>query len=190
MSVAQSIDQARGAAEGVTQEVAFEVLSSQRRRHVLHHLLQLPDGSAKLRDLTSQVAAWENETTPELVTSKQRMRVYTALRQSHLPKMDREGVVRFDPVSGLVELTEDAAQLEVYLDVVPHNEIPWSQYYLGLGAIGVALTSALWVNAFPFTLLPDLVWTGVLAVALTVSGLAHTLRNRAMKLGKEGRPPA
>lgn len=192
MSVARSSSASAAGPEspGLTREVAFDVLSSQRRRYVLHHLLGDEAGESELRDLTTQIAAWENDTDPQSVTSKQRMRVYTALRQSHLPKMDREGVVEFDPVSGDVELTEEAQQLEVYLDVVPHDEIPWSDYYLGLGAIGLAIVAALWMDAIPFSAIPDLAWTGVLAVALTASAAVHTYRNRRMRLGRDGQPPA
>jgi hypothetical protein len=175
--------------DGLSRETAFEVLSCTRRRYVLHHLLG-EDGNATLRELTMRVAAWENGVSIEKVTSKQRMRVYTALRQSHLPKMDREGVVEFDAASGDVELSESAEDLEVYLDVVPGNEIPWSEYYLGLGALGVALTAAVWVDAFPFGVVPDVTWIGVVSMALVASATAHTVRNRRMKLGAGGEPPA
>lgn len=190
MSVAEQADADGPDGVGLSREVAFDVLSSQRRRHVLHYLLQDDAGEAQLRDLTTRIAAWENDTTPEEVTSKQRMRVYTALRQSHLPKMDREGVVVFDPVSGSVELTEDASQLEVYLDVVPHDEIPWSDFYLGLGVLGLGVVTLLWLEVVPFALVPDLGWAGLFAAALAASGAVHKARARRMKLGRDGSPPA
>lgn len=173
---------------GLSRETAFEVLSCTRRRYVLHHLLA-DDGRATLRELTRRVAAWENDTTPDDITSQQRMRAYTALRQSHLPKMEREGVVSFDPASGDVELTDDAEALEVYLEVMPGDEIAWSDYYLGLGALGVALTAAVWVDAFPFTLVPAAAWVGVVSLAVVASGVVHALRSRHAALGAHGEPP-
>lgn len=190
MSVVKGTRAAAAEPTGLTREVAFEVLSSQRRRYVLHHLLGDEDGTSELRELTTQIAAWENDTDPESVTSKQRMRVYTALRQSHLPKMDREGVVSFDPVSGEVELTDEAKELEVYLDVVPHDEIPWSDYYLGLGALGLVAIAFVAVGVPPFDLLPALGWAAVIGVAVTASGVAHKLHNNRMRLGSDGEPPA
>ncbi|MFB6125431.1 MAG: hypothetical protein ABEJ59_05680 [Halanaeroarchaeum sp.] len=113
----------------LSRDVVFDVLSSTRRRYVLHYLRR-NDGTTNLRELSTIIAAWEYDTTPENVTSKQRTRVYTALRQSHLPKMDREGIIEFDPSSGDVIVTPEADDLEIYLDIVPHDEIPWSTYYL------------------------------------------------------------
>ncbi|MFC7046674.1 hypothetical protein ACFQH6_15815 [Halobacteriaceae archaeon GCM10025711] len=165
------------------------MLSSRRRRYVLHYLLQQEAGASELRELTMQLAAWENDTTVEEVTSKQRMRVYTALRQSHLPKMDREGVLEFDAARGTVELTEEASQLEVYLDIVPHNEIPWSEYYLGLGVISTALVAAVWMGTFPFGLVPDLAWAGLISVLFVASAAFHTYHSREMRLGTDGKPP-
>lgn len=190
MSVVKGSTLAAREAAGLTREVAFEVLSSQRRRYVLHYLLGECDGSSELRELTTRIAAWENDTDPSSVTSKQRMRVYTALRQSHLPKMDREGVVEFDPVSGDVELTEAARNLEIYLDVVPHDEIPWSDYYLGLGALGLATIVLSVVGLPPFDLIPAPGWAGVVGFAVTGSGVAHKLHNRRTKPGGVGEPPA
>lgn len=178
-----------GETQQLSQHVAFDVLSSRRRRYVLHFLFQDEDGQSDLRDLTMQLAAWENDVDRENVTSKQRMRVYTALRQSHLPKMDREGVVEFDTARGTVELTDEARQLEVYLDIVPHNEIPWSEYYLGLSAISLALVGAVWMDAFPFGAVPDLVWAAVIAVLFIASSVVHTHHSREMRLGVEGEPP-
>ncbi len=184
-----SEDGSDGRDAGLSRETAFEVLSCTRRRYVLRHLLA-EDGHATLRDLTMFVAAWENDVPVEAVTSQQRMRVYTALRQSHLPKMDRADVLSFDPASGEVELSDDADDLEVYLDVVPGDNIPWSEYYLGLGVLGVGLTAAVWLGTFPFTVVPDVAWVGVVSLALVASATAHALRSRRTKLGAAGEPPA
>jgi hypothetical protein len=189
---ADSVSDADGgddaADEGVSPQTAFEVLSCARRRYVLHHLLA-GDGRGSLREVTTRVAAWENGVAPDEVTSKQRMRVYTALRQSHLPKMDRAGVVAFDAASGEVELTDDADALEAYLGGPPGDDVPWSEYYLGLGAVGAALAAALWLEAFPFVAVPPETWLGAVSLALVASGLVHTLRTRRTA-GPSGEPTA
>lgn len=195
MSLAESVAGARlapgPASPELSREAAFDVLSSQRRRYVLHHLLgDEAGGESELRDLTTRVAAWENDTDPERVTSKQRMRVYTALRQSHLPKMDREGVVEFDPVSGEVELTEEAEELAVYLDAVPRDGMAWSDYYLGLGALSLGLAAVALLEVFPFALLPDAAWMLAIAVLLIASGAVQKYRTRTVRHDGDGVPPA
>lgn len=175
--------------EGVTQDVAFTVLSCRRRRYVLHYLAQA-DGEVTLNELSTQLAAWENDVSPEAVTYKQRMRLYTALRQSHLPKMDDSGVVDFDSSAGTVALTESASELEVYLDVVPHDEIPWSAYYLGLGLICAGLVAVAWAGVYPISLVPG---TGIATLVTTLytgSAIAHRYHERQNRLGAPGEPPA
>lgn len=181
-------DAAPAREEGLSRDVAFEVLSSRRRRHALHFLMQRDD-PVDLRELSERISAWENGVEPEEVTYKQRMRVYTALRQSHLPKMDEGGVVEFDKDRGRVAPTDETSELEVYLDVVPHNEIPWSTFYLGLGVLASAVVAAAWLQVFPFGVLPDIAWALATALALLASGVVHTLHNRQMRLGSDGNPP-
>lgn len=181
-------DAENAADEGLSPGTAFEMLSCARRRYVLHHLLA-GDGRGSLREVTTRVAAWENDVAPDEVTSKQRMRVYTALRQSHLPKMDRAGVVEFDPASGEVALTGDADALEAYLGGPPGDDLPWSEYHLGLGAVGAAVAAAVWLDAFPFAAVPAEAWLGAVSLALVASGLVHALRTRRTT-GPGGGPPA
>jgi hypothetical protein len=168
----------------VSQADAFEVLSARRRRDVLRYLFHR-DGQAELYDLTRQLAAWENDTTPDQITSTQRMRVYTALKQSHLPKMDDHGVIEFNDDRGTVTLTSDASQLSVYLDVVPHDDIPWSRYYLGVGLFGIGVWAMVWLQVFPFSAVPKAVWGAVLLGVVVASAVVHTTHTKRLKIDPE-----
>jgi hypothetical protein len=167
---------------------AFHVLSNRRRRYALHYLHQ-HDDAVELRDLAEQVAAWENGTTPAELDSSERKSVYISLHQSHLPKMDEVGVVEYDKDGNTVALTESASQLAVHLEVVTEDHLPWSEVYLGLAAVGVALVAALWVDTYPFTLLPDLAWATGIVVAFAVAAAAHTYATHGVTIGGDG-PPA
>ena len=108
----------------LSREEAFDVLSSERRRRVLGYLLDVDDRTT-LRDLSQMLAAWGNDVGVEEITSQQRKRVYTALKQFHLPKMDRTGVIDYDDDDrGTVTLADAARNLRVYLEIVPDREIP------------------------------------------------------------------
>lgn len=166
----------------------FEMLSNARRRHVVHYLLQ-HDETVTLRALSRQIAAWENNVAPEDVTSKQRKRVYTALHQSHLPKLDECGVIDFNDDRSLITPTERVSDLQVYLEVVPDNEIPWSVYYTGLGLFSASLLAAKTIGLFPFSELSGLAWAVLIVLLYTASALGHLYHTRQMKLGGEGPPP-
>lgn len=177
-----------GRTGGLTREVAFETLSSRRRRAVMHYLLR-EDRPVTLKELSKQIAAWENETVPDAVTYDERMRVYTALRQCHLPMMAAKDVIRFDEDRGVAELTPEASDLEVYLDIVPHDSIPWNRYYAGLGILSLAFTSANWVGLFPFAVLSGTACAGIISLLLTGSALVHVYHDRKMRIGLDGEPP-
>lgn len=167
---------------------AFEILKNRRRRDILHYLKQ--NGSeANVGNMAKQIAAWENNKEVDAVTSKQRKRLYTALYQSHLPKMDDVGILEYDQRSGTVELTQEGAELDVYLEFVPRNDINWSQFYLGLTAISAALVLANYLAIYPFTMSS----TTLMAVVLTafgVSAFVHVYQNAKNKIGRAGSPPS
>lgn len=173
----------------LSQEEVFSTLSNRRRRYVLHHLLR-QDEPVGLRELSARLAAWENGVSLSEVTYKQRVRVYTALRQSHLPKLAETGIVRYDDDRGVVEPTPEMSELEVYLDIVPHDEISWSRYYLGLGGLSAALLCGAYFGLFPLTLLSGFEWAIIVVGLFLASALAHARYESQTRLGDAGRPPA
>ena len=174
--------------ESLSRDLVFDVLKNRRRRHALHYLKQ-QDGSVELSELAEQVAAWENDSTVEGISAAERKRVYTALYQSHLPKLDDAGIVEYNQSRGIVELSERADELDVYLELVSQNDIPWSKYYLGLALLGVAIVSAAWLRLSPFSAFPDIVWAAVIVVAFSVSAAAHTYATRKRRVGTGPTPP-
>lgn len=172
----------------LTRDEVFETLSNRRRRFVLHHLQDV-DESSTLSEIAEQVAAWENDSTVDAISSSERKTVYTSLQQFHLPKMEEMGVVRFDQRDGTVALTEAATDLDIFLEVVDRYDIPWSVYYVGLSAIGGVMVALSAVGVEPFVAVPFSGWTMFVLTTLTVSAVAHYLHTRRMRLGSNSRPP-
>jgi DNA-binding transcriptional ArsR family regulator len=187
MSKQQLMNRTRPTESELSKDVIFSMLSNQRRRHVLHYLKR-NEGPATIRDLAEQIAAWENGIEIQELNYKQRKRVYTSLHQTHLPKLDDCGIVEYNRDRGVVTLTEKVGELNVYLEVVPKNDIPWSDYYLGLAGVGLALVVAAWLDIAPFTLLPDIAYAALVTVVLGVSAGFHTLNSRRNLLGGTERP--
>lgn len=160
----------------------FTVLSNHRRRNVITYLKEYGDG-AKVRDIAEQLAAWENDVDPVEVTYKQRKRVYTALHQSHLPKLAENGFIDYEPNRGIVSLTEESRQLEVYLEIVSDNEILWSEYYVGLAVVCVLLATAAWVGTVPFGTVSGYAYATLFALVFGVSGLVHRTVTRRNRVG-------
>ena len=104
-------------AETISLDDTFHILQNERRRQVLQYL-QGVEGMVMMSDIAEAIAAWENDTTVENLHSNQRQRVYIALYQSHLPKLDNLGVIKYNQSRGYVEPTPLLDQVSAYLDQV------------------------------------------------------------------------
>ncbi|MFC7234526.1 DUF7344 domain-containing protein [Halosegnis marinus] len=142
-----------------------------------------------IRDLSEQIAAWENNVERSAVTPKERKRVYTALHQTHLPKMDRLGVVVYDNDRGTVTLTDSVREFDIYLDVVPSDDLPWSQFYLALGGVLTALVAVAALGIPPFAYFDGFAYALFVALTFTAVGGYHALRDRRTLVGTAATPP-
>ena len=164
----------------------FDLLSNRRRRYAIHYCKQVGE-PVELGELAEQVAAWELDKEVAELTSAERKRVYTALQQNHLPTLARADVVEFE--NHTIELTDEAAALEVYLDIVPPDSIPWGVYYLGLSALGFVVLAGVALEIVPTGTVPALVWAALVLGLVAVSAVAHVLTSRRYRLGELERPP-
>ena len=139
--------------DALPKDEIFHLLQNQRRRYVLQYLQEV-DGTVEMRDMAEQVATWEHDTTLQALTSDERQRVYIALYQAHLPKLDEKGVIEYNQSRGIVEPTARVEQLTQYLQT-PENDaeetdaerdsISWGSYYLSASIFGGIL---LFMTAF------------------------------------------
>jgi len=127
--------------ESLSLDLVFEILKNSRRREVIHYLRDREsDERVSLGELAEHVAAIENDTTTDQLTSSQRKRVYVGLYQCHLPKMDDMGVVDFNQDRGHVALAPQSECLTEYLDRPTEEEgVQWHRYYGSISAAGIAI---------------------------------------------------
>ena len=104
----------------LTRDDMFHVLQCRRRRLVLKYLQEYDgDSPARMSDIAEHIAAVEHDTTVDALQSQERQRVYIALYQSHLVKMDKVGVISYNQSRGYVEATPLAERFAGYLDSEP-----------------------------------------------------------------------
>lgn len=189
MSQVRTVDQ-NGANVTLTRDEIFEVLSNQRRRYAFHYLRHHEGDTVPVGELAERIAAWEEGKTPEELTAEERKRVKTALHQFHLPKMDELRFVEYDNHRGEVRLSEETADVEIYLDIVPRLDVPWGHYYLGLSALNVLLLGGVWAGLPVLSWIPSFSWAIFFVVVYAVSAVVHTYWNRTQtRFGVDERPP-
>ncbi|MUW14248.1 hypothetical protein GJ633_05935 [Halorubrum sp. CBA1125] len=164
----------------------YDLLSNHRRRYVIH-FCKRADEPLSLSDLAEKVAAREQDKPVAELTSAERKRVYTSLQQTHLDRLADAGMIDYD--GDLVELTDEAATLDVYLDVVPEGSISWGIYYLGLSIISAVVLGGIWIGFVPTETVPELGWAALILAAFLASSVAQVVQNRRYRLGDMDEPP-
>lgn len=146
----------------------FGVLKNSRRRRVLRYLRE-NGGERTVSDLAEHIAAQENGTTRDQLTSSQRKRVYVGLYQCHLQKMDDAGVVDYNQSRGQVVLTDQADRFEEYIDTPGTGpERRWYWWYACVSVPGLLAVVASVLLDLSGSLV-SLLLGGVVALAMACS---------------------
>lgn len=163
----------------LSRDRVFDILSSPRRRYVLY-FLRTEESPIQLTDLAEHVAAWENDTTVEELSSQQRKRVYVSLYQTHLPKLAEAGLVEYDDDSGEVAVAGKTSEIDPYLGDTP-DDPEWYRYYLAVAVLCLVFIGAVLLNVAGLAAIGQttvaLVVVGAF-VALTTVHAVHSWRQR------------
>ena len=103
-----------GSEDTLSTDEIFELLKNNRRREILYYLEEA-DGSAAVKELARNIAAREHDVPASSVTDKQYKRVYVALVQTHIPKLENAGVIEFDDDEQTMALQNKAMNLYSHL---------------------------------------------------------------------------
>lgn len=154
----------------VDKDAIFEVLSSSRRRQLLYYLHQ-HGNEATLRDLAREVAITE---TGEPVDNDVVKRLYISLYQTHIPKLEEEGLVVYNEEEKRVELTDQVWNIAHVLDVDVNQSRQWPLYYATLAVIGIVLAAIVHFEvAFAEILTTPIVAVAISGVLLLLTALHY-----------------
>jgi len=150
----------------VSVDTVFEVLSNSRRRFILS-MVRKRDKPVPLSTLSAGVGAHEAGINREEVQAAERKRVYVSLYQSHIPKLETAGFVKYDPDARTVEGTRLARKVDDYLGVV-EPAVRWQRLTGGMSAVSVTLLAgtALDIPALSPSLLLSVVIPALLSVTV------------------------
>lgn len=174
---------------GLSEQQIFELLSSKRRRYALHYLMHRNGDPIELNEITEQIAAWETDEEPGAIDYDSRKSVRNSLHQYHLPKLDDQNLIEYDSRRGEVTANYTGQlDVDVYMEVVSGNEIPWGEYFLGLGVSSLAVFVGVWTGTLTF--LAPISWLAFLVTALLLSSIGFVYDSKySMQLGGDGPPP-
>jgi DNA-binding transcriptional ArsR family regulator len=166
----------------LSRDVLFDLLRNRRRRLVMRYLGE--HDRAEIGELAEHVAAVENGTDPETLSSSERKRVYVSLYQSHLPKLAEAEVVDYDKERGTVGRMPAADLLDPHVQPTGGSDEPVADrdraFAVG-GAAAVAVGVVVLVGAAgvpPVGGLPPRPLAGLAALTALVLGAALLARHR------------
>lgn len=169
--------------ESISRSEIFEILSNDRRQYVIRFLLEKRAGdSVPLGEVVDYVAERENNVSNDELDTVQRKRVYTALRQCHLPKLDDYGVVNYDNLRSEVEVGNGIDEIQQYLDYDPETAVPWSNCYLGLSLVTTLAVLFSLAGVYPFSVVSNEILMIAIIVSFAATAGAHTYRSTNMNL--------
>lgn len=123
--------------------MVFDVLSNERRRRTLAKLCVEPETT--LRDLAEHLASIENNKPTSALSSSERKRVYIALYQCHLPKLDDADIITFDYDRKTIERGSNFGQVTGYFPGAVPRESDTNERFVSLTRSVRLLLS--WVSA-------------------------------------------
>lgn len=155
--------------DSLSHDVAFDLLSSSRRRFVLHRLQQIDDG-IEVGELSTELAAMENGVPPGELSSQDRKRIYVSLYQTHIPKLEDCGVVTYDAESGIVQPTDRVDELAGYFETGAESD-DWGLRYVLVALGGLALIGA--TNATSPPLVEPIHVAVIVLIAIAILGVVE-----------------
>ena len=155
-------------AEILPEAEIYEILANPRRRETLRHLTDVAGGrSVSLRELSSAIAAYETGESPPPRAARES--VYNSLHQTHLPKLDELGVVRYDRDARAVDLCENARAVDRYMEVFTPYGLTWSEYYRTLGIAALVTVVASLASVPVVESIDPLLWASGFLVLFALS---------------------
>lgn len=158
-----------------------DILRNDRRRRIIKYLRDM-DETISVSHLSEHIASLETGETPP--PRDVRKSVYVSLHQTHLPKLDDWGIIEYDYRSKELTLLDKAEEVEVYMEIVGANNIPWGTYYLGISLLALVTFTATELNLLFIAELGLEFWSWfyVLVVALSAGFQTLSAQKRRISL--------
>lgn len=153
-----------------------DVLRNDRRRMVIE---QLGDAEAPVsaRELSEAIAARESGSDPP--PRDLRRSVYISLQQTHLPKLGDLDVVDYDDASREVRPGANAAEVGVYMEVVPRYGLSFAEFNAGLGVLGALLVVAATTGVPGLSAVSPAAWAVLVFASIAATGLYRAYSQRS-----------
>ena len=155
----------------LTETDTFAILGNARRRHTLEHLCTVQH-DVSLRDLSEVIATAETGESP--APRNVRHAVYVSLHQTHLPMLDRLGVLEYDDDRKRVAPLAALRDVERFMSSASPLGITWAEHYRALGVAALFAVVASGASLPVVSALDPLAWATI-GLGAYAASTAHQL---------------
>jgi DNA-binding transcriptional ArsR family regulator len=142
----------------------LHILQNSRRRALLKILMDL-GGDASLREVVRRITRLEGSDYDKGLSKS----IHISMLQTHLPKLESAGIVKYDECSGTIRLHEVPGEVNYFLEVIENRDIPWSAYYLILSIL-----------SFTISLLIRDLYALILSGCFVIASMVHTYQTHSI----------
>lgn len=158
-----------------------DILRNRRRRRTIRHLRSRLE-PVSLRELSERIAETESGESP--APRDLRESVYNSLHQTHLPKLDRHGIIAYDEDRKVIELRGGANHVDIYMEVITKYGISWATFYRSLGVVALCCIVAANAGVPGFAAVPTLAWASGFLVVFALAASYQLWTRRWFYLGQ------
>ncbi len=112
----------------------FSILQNSRRQYMIEYLKSC-NGNLTLDDLVEYLTELEKDTSN---AKNLRRSIKISIIQTHLPVLERAGIVSFDQHTKEINLIKIPDNTLINMSLLDKTDISWEMYYIVLSIVGVA----------------------------------------------------
>ncbi len=154
-------------ASGLEESDIFHILGNDRRRAIVVELAARPD-TVEVSTIANAVAAREADSESDVPNNLYKS-VYVSLQQTHLPQLESDDVITYDPDEKTIQYGPQFERVRAYLSATQNSDDRLVELTLAVAVVGLLAIVLSGVGVPIVDLLEPIVWgtISLLVVALT-----------------------
>lgn len=158
--------------DSLAESQIFHVLGNDRRRAIVQLLAEHPD-HVDVSDVASEIAERETDTTP--VPNNLYKSVYVSLQQTHLPQLEEDAIIEYDPEAKTIQPGPHFEDVLEYVDGDHGTQETVLQSHLALCVLGLVLIVVSGLGVPIISSVDPVLWGVIAMLGVAASSLYNLL---------------
>ena len=158
--------------DSLAESEIFHILGNDRRRAIVQLLADHPE-RVDVSDVATTIAESETDTTP--VPNNLYKSVYVSLQQTHLPQLEEDAVIQYDPEAKTIQPGPHFDDVYRYVDDETDGRETVLTLHFGLCVLGLALIVLAATTVPVVSSVDPVMWSVLVLLAVAASSLYSLL---------------